>query len=200
VGFIVRRAIVLRRHVMSAWIRLVIITAYPGCDIARDACIESGVIIKAVDGGRVVIENGVHISSGAMIVAKKGNVIISKNTFIGRGSIIVSRKSVTLGESCLIAERVSIRDQNHGTHKSAIPFAEQEFTTRDVNLGNNVWVGAGCVILPGATIESNSVVAANAAVTNDVKSWTIAGGVPAVTIKAISPPENIQPQPLRSIG
>ena len=48
-----------------------------------------------------------------------------------------------------------------------------------VPAGENVWVGAGCIILPGTTIGSNSIVAAGAVVTKDIPDGSLAAGVPA---------------------
>jgi acetyltransferase-like isoleucine patch superfamily enzyme len=54
-----------------------------------------------------------------------------------------------------------------------------------ITIGNNVWIGAGAVILPGVSIGDNAVVAARATVTKDVPANTIVGGVPAKAIKYI---------------
>lgn len=50
-------------------------------------------------------------------------------------------------------------------------------------IGNDVWVGAGAVVLRGVTIGDGAVVAANAVVTRDVAPYAIVGGVPAREIR-----------------
>jgi acetyltransferase-like isoleucine patch superfamily enzyme len=48
-----------------------------------------------------------------------------------------------------------------------------------VKIGDDVWIGARAVILPGVTIGSRCVVAAGAVVKSDVPDGTIVAGVPA---------------------
>lgn len=56
---------------------------------------------------------------------------------------------------------------------------------KPVTIGNDVWIGGNCTILPGVTIGSNVVVAAGAVVTKDVPNNCVVGGVPARVIKQI---------------
>ena len=51
--------------------------------------------------------------------------------------------------------------------------------------GDDVWIGSGSIILPGVTIGDGAVIAAGAVVTKDVEARTVAGGVPAKTIKTL---------------
>ena len=62
---------------------------------------------------------------------------------------------------------------------------EQGITTKPIIIGDDVWIGANAVILPGVTIGKHCVVAAGAVVTKDVPDNTIVGGVPAKEIKKI---------------
>jgi len=52
----------------------------------------------------------------------------------------------------------------------------------DVTIEDDVWIGAGVVILPGVTISKGAVVGANAVVTKNVAPYTIVAGVPAKEI------------------
>lgn len=52
-------------------------------------------------------------------------------------------------------------------------------------IGNNVYIGQGAYILPGVTIEDNSLVAAGSVVTKSVPSGSIAGGNPAIIISTL---------------
>ena len=53
----------------------------------------------------------------------------------------------------------------------------------DVEIGNDVWIGANSVILAGVTIGHGAVVAAGAVVSSSVEPYTVVGGVPAKPIK-----------------
>lgn len=50
-------------------------------------------------------------------------------------------------------------------------------------VGNDVWIGAGCIVLDGVTIGDGAIVAAGAVVTKDVPPYAIVGGVPAQIIR-----------------
>lgn len=62
----------------------------------------------------------------------------------------------------------------------------------EVTIGNDVWIGANAVILPGITIGDGAVIGAGAVVTKDVEPYAIVGGVPAKIIKYRFSPEKIE--------
>jgi acetyltransferase-like isoleucine patch superfamily enzyme len=53
----------------------------------------------------------------------------------------------------------------------------------DIEVGNDVWIGAQALILPGVKIGDGAVIGARAVVTKDVRPYAIAGGVPAREIR-----------------
>ena len=70
-------------------------------------------------------------------------------------------------------------------HKSFEEFSE-------VNIGNDVWIGARAIVLDGVTIGDGAIVAAGAVVTKDVPPYAVAGGVPARIIHYRFPEEEIE--------
>ena len=48
-----------------------------------------------------------------------------------------------------------------------------------VVIGDDAWIGAGAIVLPGVTVRERAVVAAGAVVTKDVPADAVYGGVPA---------------------
>ena len=52
-------------------------------------------------------------------------------------------------------------------------------------LEDEVWIGAGSIVLPGVRVGRGAVVAAGAVVTRDVAPYTVVGGIPARKIKDI---------------
>ena len=51
------------------------------------------------------------------------------------------------------------------------------------NIGNDVWIGCGAIILSGVTIGDGAIIGAGAVVTKDVEPYTIVAGVPAKVLK-----------------
>ena len=56
-------------------------------------------------------------------------------------------------------------------------------TNGDIIIGNDVWLGTGCVLMSGITIGDGAVVAAHSHVVKDVAPYTLVGGNPAKPIK-----------------
>ncbi len=71
-------------------------------------------------------------------------------------------------------------DQYAGTMQ---PFPFPPTFLQKTNIGNDVWIGHGAIVLPGVTIGNGAIVAAGAVVTKDVLPYSIVGGNPAVFIR-----------------
>ena len=74
-------------------------------------------------------------------------------------------------------------------HSNAIQGASKFFCENyddgDITIGNNVFIGAQCTILPGTIIKDNVVVASNSVVKGILEGDTVYGGSPAKVIKKI---------------
>ncbi|MFW5634332.1 MAG: DapH/DapD/GlmU-related protein, partial [Erythrobacter sp.] len=60
---------------------------------------------------------------------------------------------------------------------------------RDVEIGDDAWLGARVIVLPGVKIGAGAVIAAGAVVTSDIPSFAIAAGVPAKVVGTRRIPE-----------
>lgn len=112
-----------------------------------------------------------------------GDVVIGDHTRIGLHNTVIG--PVTIGSHVNIAQGVTVTALNHNFDKSGIHIDQQGITTRPIVIGDDVWIGAGAVILPGVTIGSHCVVAAGAVVTTDVPDGTLVAGIPAKTVRKI---------------
>lgn len=112
-----------------------------------------------------------------------GDVVIGDHTRIGLHNTVIG--PVTIGSHVNIAQSVTVTALNHNFDKPGIRIDQQGITTRPIVIGDDVWIGAGAVILPGVTIGSHCVVAAGAVVTTDVPDGTLVAGIPAKTVRKI---------------
>lgn len=179
---LVRGVFKLARGIAGAARHLGVTLGYPQVQLGRDVIIGPGVTLKATDGGRIQIGDRVAISSGAVIIAKGGLLIIGSDGFVGEGAVIAARERLEIGPDALIAEYVTIRDQDHGFADLARPMRLQGFVTAPVIIGANVWLGAKATVLKGVTIEDGAVIGANSVVTRSLGAGVVAVGCPARVI------------------
>ena len=68
---------------------------------------------------------------------------------------------------------------------SCLLYTSAQFNS-PITIGNNVWIGAGAVVLPGVTIGDNTVIGAGSIVTKDIPANVVAVGNPCKVIREIS--------------
>lgn len=125
-------------------------------------------------GHRVVVKSGVHLCP----CNEEARITIGNRTTIGFNTFIYASSDVVVGDDCMLAPFVYIVDSNHGTEKDCL-MNLQANSVKKINIGNDVWIGAHAVILPGVNIGNGAVVAAGSVVKNNVLPNKIVGGVPA---------------------
>jgi maltose O-acetyltransferase len=124
---------------------------------------------------------------GYFTVVSPRNVTVGKNVSINHGVFILGRERIVLGDNVVLSARVMLLDASLAT-------GPEGFLTGHISapiiLEENVWVGAGAIILKGVKVGRNSVIAAGAVVTKDVAPNTIVGGVPAKMLKILNAKSN----------
>jgi acetyltransferase-like isoleucine patch superfamily enzyme len=105
---------------------------------------------------------------------------------IGRGSHIVAHESIEIGDDVWTGPYVYITDQNHGYQDPDTPIGRQQPVNRPVAIGAGSWLGAGAIVLPGARIGRNVVIAAGSVVRGDVPDRCVVAGVPAKIVRELA--------------
>lgn len=98
---------------------------------------------------------------------------------------VVDDGHIYIGDNVMFGPNVVIATANHPIQPELRARALQY--NKDVHIGNNVWVGAGAVIVPGVTIGDNSVIAGGTVVNKDIPANVVAGGNPCRIIREIGP-------------
>jgi serine acetyltransferase len=114
-------------------------------------------------------------------------LLIGDRCVIGRGSHIVAHHSLVIGDDVFTGPNVYITDQNHGYADPDVPIGRQLPTNAAVRIGSGSWLGAGAVVLPGACIGRNVVIAAGSVVRGAVPDRCVVAGVPARVVRTYSP-------------
>ena len=128
-------------------------------------------------GKRSVIESYCCINNAV------GDVTIGDYTRIGIHCTVIG--PVCIGNNVNLAQGITVTALNHNFDDTTKRIDEQGVSTKPVVIGDDVWIGANAVILPGVTIGRHCVVAAGAVVTKDVPDNTVVGGVPAKVLKTL---------------
>ena len=126
------------------------------------------------------IGRGTQISSFCKIKASDGPLEIGCNVAIGTNCFIASHKGgISIGDDCMVSPNVTIVGNNYKYDRLDIPICKQEKTSKGINIGENVWLGAGVVVLDGVIIGSGAIVAPNSVVATKVPENAIVQGNPA---------------------
>ena len=110
---------------------------------------------------------------------------LGENCKIGDNVHFVASQQVTVGDNCLLASHIFISDTNHGTGSDdpTTPPDDRPLTGNPVSIGDNVWIGEGVAVLPGAKIGDGCIIGAHAVVKGEIPPYTVAVGAPAKAIK-----------------
>jgi acetyltransferase-like isoleucine patch superfamily enzyme len=129
-------------------------------------------------GSNSIIEAFSTINNGV------GNVSIGNNAGIGLNNVIIG--PVNIGDYVMLAQNIVISGLNHGYEDISLPPRMQKVVTKQINIEDNVWVGANSVITAGVTIGKHAIIGAGSVVTKDIPSYSVAAGNPARVIKKYS--------------
>src|SRR3954463_6997010 len=156
------------------------------------AFVGPGVVLQVGKGAELEIGRWSWIGHGTKIRAHEGRVSIGAKTVMGQECTISSFQHVKIGRECVIADRVMFIDFDHGVAARPRPIRLQGIYKRDVNIGNNVWIGYGACILRGVTVGDNAVIGTNTVVTKDVPPNAVVAGVPARLLRMRSKPKQMR--------
>ena len=90
-----------------------------------------------------------------------------------------------IGDDVFTGPYVYITDQNHGYADPDEPIGRQLPRNAAVRIGSGSWLGAGAIVLPGACIGRNVVVAAGSVVRGTVPDRCVVAGVPARIVRRV---------------
>lgn len=114
-----------------------------------------------------------------------GNHIeIGDNFYANTSCIMLDVAKITIGNNVLFGPCVSIYTAGHPIHPESRNSGYEYGIP--VKIGDNVWIGGSCVILPGVTIGNNVVIGAGSIITKNIPDNVCAAGNPCRIIREIT--------------
>ncbi|MFD1831088.1 acyltransferase [Streptomyces desertarenae] len=150
-----------------------------------------------VIGAEVTLTAGMMpgLDLGPETVLRLGDGVV-----LGRGSHVVADTAaagVTIGNDVFCGPYVYITSTNHSYDDPCLPVGRQWPRSAPVEIGPGGWLGTGAVVLPGARLGRNVVVAAGSVVRGEVPDHAVVAGAPARVVRRWDPEDGWQP-PLRT--
>ena len=114
------------------------------------------------------------------------NIYLGQRVFFNFNCVVLDVCEVRIGDYTLFGPGVQILTPLHPRDPALR--REQEFG-KPVQIGSDVWVGGGALILAGVRIGSRTIIGAGSVVTRDIPDGVFAAGNPCRVIKDVSPVE-----------
>ena len=197
--------LIYRRTMLKGWIALQVYRRlYPNFHVGVNPKIWGGfkLTMHAPFESQVLLGDNLHMVSDR---SRAGITLFSpcKFTTFGEGSIVVgdnvqlngtaisSRKRVEIGAGSLVAPNCIIVDSDFHVVWPPVNRGHSDSTGEDqaVKIGKNVWLGLNVMVLKGAMIGDNTVIAAGSVVVGDIPADVIAAGVPARVVRKLTDAE-----------
>lgn len=118
-----------------------------------------------IHGENVYFEPPFHCEYGK-------HIKVGENFYANIGCIMLDVAQITIGKNVLFGPNVSIYTAGHPIHYES-RMSGYEYGV-PVAIGDNVWIGGNCVILPGVKIGSNTVIGAGSIVTKEIPDNVLA--------------------------
>ncbi len=129
-------------------------------------------------GDNCYIEPPFHSNFGG------GHVHLGDWVYFNFGCTIVDDTHVYIGSHTMFGPNVCVSTAGHPIEPGLREHAYQY--NMPVHIGNNCWLGAGVIVMPGITIGDNSVIGAGSIVTKDIPSGVVAVGNPCRILRKIN--------------
>lgn len=121
------------------------------------------------------------------------HVVVGDDTFFNASCVLLDSAAITIGANVLLAPGVQLLTAFHPLRAAerVVPVAERAgrspFRTRaaPIAVGDNAWIGAGALVLPGVTIGRDTTIGAGSVVTRDVPPGVLALGNPCRVVRAL---------------
>lgn len=137
--------------------------------IERTRCLSKDTVFDCTDNSSITISAKLETTGNVFFQAHGGDIVIGERCYFNRNTIVTSRKRIEIGTHCLFGPNVCIYDHDHVFNDGV---KVNEFTEKEVIIGDNCWIGAGAIILKGSIIGEGSIIGAGAVITGVIPPYS----------------------------
>ena len=119
-----------------------------------------------------------------VIIVHADRIISGTHLGINSGTYINGVGGIEFGSNVLIGNNVTISSGQHPIEGMTPTIFSRVVIPKKIIIKDDVWIGAGAVIMPGITLAKGTVIGANAVVTKDTEDYAVYVGVPAKKIRS----------------
>ncbi len=174
--------------------------------VFKHAFLKNSIIVIKGNNNEILIEAGSRFEGEIKVFGHNNRIVIGKecilrntklwieedgnNIIIGDYTTIegntelacIEGKKITLGVDCMLSSNISIKTGD--SHSIIDKDGFRINASKDVIIGDHVWIGANAVILKGATIPSNCIIGINSIVNKQFsKANCVVAGIPASVVR-----------------
>ena len=130
-----------------------------------------------------------HVADNEFIINQPFRCDYGKQISVGRrffanfNFTVLDEARVTIGDDCFIGPNVSIYTACHST--DPVERNNRKEWAMPVSIGDNVWIGGSVTILPGVNIGNNVTIGAGSVVVHDIPDNSVAVGNPCRVVRTI---------------
>lgn len=147
--------------------------------MGRHCAIRAGAVIDAPGKCEIKFGNNVDINRNVYLGAFGDRFEVGDRTQFNRNALVDGRGSIRIGNDVLIGPYAQLISYQHRFSDVTRPINQQGFELAEIVIEDDVWIGAGAIVLAGVTIGRGSIIGAGAVVTHSCPHYSILGGVPA---------------------
>lgn len=118
------------------------------------------------------------------IIVHSDRIRVGTNFGMNSGTYINGVGEIEIGNYVLIGSNVTISSGMHPIEDESPPIFSRVCVPKKITIEDDVWIGAGAVIMPGVTLKKGSVIGANTVVTKNTEPYCIYVGAPAKKIRS----------------
>jgi acetyltransferase-like isoleucine patch superfamily enzyme len=140
---------------------------------------------KGEDNDGISIGQNAYIGRNTILSCKEGSIHLDDYCNISANCMLLSETEVRLGKYCFLAGNCYlVAGGNHSFRQADVPIMFQpSYSKGGIRIGEDVWLGAGAIVLDGVEIGRGSVVGAGSVLTKALPEFSIAMGSPARRIR-----------------